>query len=189
MRYKDLLEKHTNDFCKINNIPLSRGAVPVKYTAQLRGFIHRRMEQDRKFMRKKEGRDARVICNIVPNILKDFKVVESPIEEFMLNAFAVEGIGIYCRPQFEIGKHRVDFAFPVARLAVECDGKEYHFSDTLQIERDQKRDKYLAKKGWIVMHFDGLIIRRNMEVCIKKIKKHLDMFLQPKSVQRLWKTT
>ena len=64
----------------------------------------------------------------------------------------------------------MDFAYPEQKLAVECDGYKWHKQDKEQIEKDIERDKYLAKKGWRVLHFSGVQIRRNIKECINEIK-------------------
>ena len=85
----------------------------------------------------------------------------------------VEGLGKHLRTQFNIGSKRVDFAFPIAKLVVEADGKEYHRANQRQLDRDMQRDKYLARKGWRVLHIEGLAIRRNLGLCLEKIKEQL----------------
>jgi len=75
--------------------------------------------------------------------------------------------------QYSIGTKVVDFAFQEQKLVVECDGYKWHKQDKEQIERDIERDKYLARKGWRVLHFSGVQIRRNIEGCINEIKEAL----------------
>ena len=75
--------------------------------------------------------------------------------------------------QYKIGTKRVDFAYPNQRLVIECDGYKWHRQDKEQIERDIERDKYLARKGWRVLHFSGVQIRRNIKGCINEIKEAL----------------
>ena len=75
--------------------------------------------------------------------------------------------------QYIIGTKMVDFAFPKQRLVVECNGYKWHKHDKGQIEGDIKRDIYLAKKGWRVLHFSGIQIRRNIRGCINEIKEAL----------------
>lgn len=54
-------------------------------------------------------------------------------------------------PQFPIGKHFVDFANPEHRIAVECDGHEFHKDK----EKDARRDADLADMGWRVVRIEG----------------------------------
>lgn len=177
MIYPDHVESELLKFCEINSIPIRNGIVPTAFVGQVNAFIQHKIRSDRYRTRVKEEIND---LKIQPNILEilNLKVTESPIEDYLLNALKEHDLDKHCRPQFEIGTKRVDFAFPIAKLVVECDGKQYHFSDSDQIERDQKRDLYLAKKGWRVLHIEGLAIRRNIDLCIKRIKENLEPFLR-----------
>ena len=96
---------------------------------------------------------------------------ETPIEKYMENAMFNHKIP--AESQYKIGKKIADFAYPQQRLVIECDGYKWHKQDKEQIEKDIKRDKSLARKGWRVLHFSGVQIRRNIEGCIKEIKEAL----------------
>lgn len=54
-------------------------------------------------------------------------------------------------PQYPIGKFFVDFANPLAKVAIECDGFQYH----LDKEKDRERDDLLAEFGWTVYRISG----------------------------------
>ena len=54
-------------------------------------------------------------------------------------------------PQFSIGNVFVDFANPVAKVAIECDGAAYH----LDVEKDRRRDAKLQALGWTVYRIPG----------------------------------
>lgn len=174
--YPDYLEEQIFKYCQLANIPLIHGTVPARYREEVEKFIRVRIKTDRLRTRKIEETQKISINPVVQTMISN--TVESPIEEFMMQAFVSAGINQHCRLQFEIGKKRVDFAFPVANLVVECDGRNFHFGDEAQIEKDQKRDQYLAKRGWRVKHFDGLMIRRNITDCIAEIKEILDPYLK-----------
>ena len=51
-------------------------------------------------------------------------------------------------PQYPILNYRVDFAFPVFKIAIEIDGKAYH-STKEQIENDYERQKNIENLGWL----------------------------------------
>ena len=170
------LEESVRLYCISKNIPMKDGSIPSSYEREIGEFIQFKLKHDRLNTKIKEAEDALKIKNIIGFVSKELNI-ESPIEEFLYRAFVNHGLDKHCRPQFEIGKYRVDFAFPVAHLAVECDGKEYHFTEKHQIERDQLRDKYLARKGWRVLHIEGLAIRRKIDFCIQKIKENLYPFI------------
>jgi len=54
-------------------------------------------------------------------------------------------------PQWPVGSFFVDFGNPVAKVAIECDGYEYH----LDREKDRKRDDILSAMGWTVYRISG----------------------------------
>jgi len=55
--------------------------------------------------------------------------------------------------QRPIGKYVVDFLAPSVRLVVEVDGSQHMQGD--QLQRDQKRDEYLAGLGFRVLRFNS----------------------------------
>ncbi len=74
----------------------------------------------------------------------------SPIEEQTWGV--LRGFGqapLY--PQYPVDKFFVDFGNPFKKIAIECDGKEWH----LDKKKDLKRDKRLSKLGWVVYRIDG----------------------------------
>lgn len=72
----------------------------------------------------------------------------TPIEEDAWNAIRRMGIPFY--PQYPVGRYFVDFADPVRRIAVECDGKQWH-----DAVKDAARDAELRDLGWTVHRFTG----------------------------------
>lgn len=72
----------------------------------------------------------------------------TPIEKIIFEE--AEWLGMVLYPQFPIGPFFVDFANPVAKLVIECDGKAFH-----DAEKDGKRDAYLKARGWSVYRFTG----------------------------------
>lgn len=95
-------------------------------------------------------------------------LLESPIEEKVYNA--LKRYGVYLIPQHKIGKYRVDFALPNRRIAIECDGKEWHKDKT----KDTLRDTYLFEKGWIVYRFEGWRIEYKLRDVINEILSLVD---------------
>jgi very-short-patch-repair endonuclease len=74
-----------------------------------------------------------------------FTPIESALWEEMLN------VGAVFYPQFPIGRFFADFANPVARVAIECDGKEFH----LDREADERRQAEIEAMGWTVYRISG----------------------------------
>lgn len=92
---------------------------------------------------------------------------ESPIEKKLL--FAIDSsLMTECQIQIPIGRYRVDFGFPKIKLAVECDGHEYH-STKDQRGRDASRDRCLMEHGWKTIRFTGTEIYRDATVCASEL--------------------
>lgn len=175
MIYEKHLEQELLKYCEASGIQLRDGVVPAKYVGQVNQFLSYRMRFERNKNREIEETSKLKINPFLEAIIKS--QVESPLEEYMMGAFVEHGIFEHCQTQFQIGTKRVDFAFPIAKLVVECDGRQYHVEDGELMEKDQKRDIYLARKGWVVKHFDGLMIRRNIQLCMEEILAYLKPFL------------
>jgi very-short-patch-repair endonuclease len=73
----------------------------------------------------------------------------TPIEEWLWADLREANAIIY--PQYPVLRYFVDFANPVAKIAIECDGKDYHKDR----DKDQARDAELEAIGWRVYRFAG----------------------------------
>lgn len=60
-------------------------------------------------------------------------------------------------PQAGLAPYRVDFyvALRNVKAVVECDGREFHYANREQIERDRARDRDLEARGLKVFRFPG----------------------------------
>lgn len=65
----------------------------------------------------------------------------------------------------------LDFAFPKEKIAVECDGERWHLKNN---RHDQRRDKVLERRGWIILRFTGKEISNNISACVKEIKQEVN---------------
>lgn len=83
--------------------------------------------------------------------ISDWNPIMSPIEVKTWMAIRAYGkIPLY--PQYPIGKYFADFANPVLRVALECDGALYHTDK----EKDNRRDLDLFKEhGYSVYRVPG----------------------------------
>lgn len=54
--------------------------------------------------------------------------------------------------QHQVGRYRLDFAWPEWRVALEVDG--WHHDRPEQLIRDAQRQRRLARDGWLVLHVD-----------------------------------
>jgi len=165
-------------YCRGKGIPIIRGNVPPQYSREIDAFIQMQIRGSRRNTKRKEEFDNMKIRNICLSVTEKFNsLCESPIEDYLYKALDNEELIQYFRMQFKIGTKIVDFACPIAFLVVECDGREYHFTEQRQIDKDQDMDKYLARKGWQVLHLKGTDIRINIALCISEIKRILNPFI------------
>ena len=79
-------------------------------------------------------------------------------------------------------KFSCDFAVPFYKIIIECDGDYWHANPKIynrkkldkrqkvNINRDLFKDKYLSKKGWVILRFFESEIKSNVNRCIDKIK-------------------
>lgn len=121
---------------------------------------------------------------------------ESPIEQILLAelVFCSTGYGptpieiwddaapfpppndqMFLCPQFKFGPYRVDIAMFMRdfsgnefRLAIECDGHDFHKTRE-QAKRDRKRDRYLQLLGWRTLRFTGSEIWADAEACANEV--------------------
>jgi very-short-patch-repair endonuclease len=111
---------------------------------------------------------------------------QSPIEEAMLGALLECGLNTDKREfwssgrttlfqqvpvQTSIGEFWLDFALMrpvgkhVLRLAVEVDGYDIHHGSVEVVDKDNRRTRALAKRGWMVIRFSGSEIMKNPTRC------------------------
>ena len=57
----------------------------------------------------------------------------------------------------------LDFAVEIGntKIAIECDGFNFHHAYKYQEYKDTTRDKWLRNNGWIVIRFDGTTLYRH----------------------------
>jgi hypothetical protein len=60
------------------------------------------------------------------------------------------------------------------KLAIECDGHDFHERTKEQAARDKSRDRALMADGWLVARFAGSEIWRTPQKCVQDIYKILD---------------
>lgn len=58
------------------------------------------------------------------------------------------------RQQWKVGPYRLDFAWPLIKLALEVDGPR-HLYEPQSARRDAERDAYLRSQGWLVLRVDA----------------------------------
>lgn len=80
----------------------------------------------------------------------DWMTIFSPIEDMTWQAIRCFGAAPFY-PQYPVDRFFVDFGNPALKIAIECDGHDYH----LDKEKDNKRDERLFELGWKVYRIPG----------------------------------
>lgn len=83
-----------------------------------------------------------------PYMIADWVALFTPIEAAIWSDIRTYGLPFW--PQFPVGKYVVDFADPVRRIVLECDGAAYH-----DAAKDRQRDAALEKMGWTTYRIPG----------------------------------
>lgn len=78
----------------------------------------------------------------------DWSKVFTPIEYAAW--IDIRRIGMPVYPQYPAGRFFLDFGDPFRKIAIECDGKQFH-----NAERDAARDRELGEIGWTVYRMSG----------------------------------
>lgn len=73
----------------------------------------------------------------------------SPIERNLWADIREQNMVMY--PQYPVGRYFVDFANPVAKVAIECDGAAYHQDQS----KDAARQREIEALGWAVYRITG----------------------------------
>lgn len=80
--------------------------------------------------------------------MKDWLSEFTPIESAVWHDIRCAGLPFY--PQIPACGYFLDFANPFLKIAIECDGAEFH-----DYAKDSIRDKKLEENGWIVFRISG----------------------------------
>ncbi|MDD1685642.1 MAG: very short patch repair endonuclease [Methanoregula sp.] len=121
--------------------------------------------------------------------MASIKGKDTKIELMLRKALWNEGIRGYRLNVKLPGKP--DIVFPKCKIAIFCDGDFWHGKDfdelknrlnpywiekiQKNIERDEKNDTRLLKEEWIVLHFWESDIQKNLEGCISKIQRTIQL--------------
>jgi very-short-patch-repair endonuclease len=78
--------------------------------------------------------------------------------------------------QYAVGRYKLDLAMEealesgeTARIAIECDGHNFHERTKEQAEHDRSRDRDLQAAGWVVMRFTGRELYRDPGKCAGEV--------------------
>jgi len=120
-------------------------------------------------------KEAKQLKSLIRKILAKSKIhiTKSPLEDTLKQA--LEKRNIHFVTQEKIGKYRVDFFFPQARLVVEADGKEYHSTEEQRL-KDFERQCEIMRRGYALLRFRGTEIYQDVEGCLDKISLFLNLY-------------
>jgi very-short-patch-repair endonuclease len=117
------------------------------------------------------------------------RLIESPIERMMLvglrwwfrryevtiNGWVHGKLELLPQVPVTFGdkRYRLDFAIRDRefdwKIAIECDGHNFHERTPEQAQRDRERDRLLQIDGWTVLRFTGTEINRDLEKCTDQV--------------------
>ena len=80
--------------------------------------------------------------------------------------------------EVHIGRYRVDFLVPDARLIIELYGYKWH-SDQEKRIKDAARERELGRMGYQVMHFMGAEVTRDVDACVAEVLARLGRHDRP----------
>ncbi|PKO71541.1 MAG: hypothetical protein CVU20_06690 [Betaproteobacteria bacterium HGW-Betaproteobacteria-14] len=107
------------------------------------------------------------------------KLCESPFEREMYDALTQRGYWV--TPQVRVGQYRIDMVVEGhndARLAIECDGDQYHGAD--KWANDMQRQRVLERAGWVFWRcFASAFIRRRNEMLDDLVKTLKERGIEP----------
>ncbi len=97
---------------------------------------------------------------------------ESDFERRVLRELLARGYRV--RPQYQVGRFRIDLVVEGAhgRLAVECDGDQFHGPD--QWEADLRRQRVLERQGWTFWRVRGSAFYRHPQSALASLWTTLD---------------
>lgn len=88
---------------------------------------------------------------------EDAGIRMTPIESWLWGDIRAANMVMY--PQYPVNGVFVDFGNPRAKVAIECDGKEFHTDKA----KDAARDRDLEKLGWTVYRLTGAQCREDSD--------------------------
>ena len=77
----------------------------------------------------------------------------------------LNALGLFPEYNHGVEKLWVDFGFVDKKIAVECDGEQWH----QDVKKEKARDARLEKAGWTVLHFTGKQIHADAKACAAEV--------------------
>ena len=91
--------------------------------------------------------------------------------EFKMQDIMVKA-GLSAIHQYKIGFYMVDFAFAQQKVVIECDGDYWH-SLPNNMANDRRKNTYLTRQGWCVIHLPEHKINSVPGECLQLIQEAL----------------
>lgn len=104
------------------------------------------------------------------------KKADSPFEVGVANALVARGYNIV--QQWPVGAYRIDMVACYGnnkRIAIECDGEQYHSTDD-DVLRDMQRQTILERIGWTFIRIRGSEYFKDPESTIDRVVKELEEY-------------
>lgn len=111
-----------------------------------------------------------------PYRIADWINLFTPIEADVWCDIRYHGLPMW--PQFPVGRYFADFANPLARVALECDGAAFHDS-----AKDAARDRDFAQMGWRVIRIPGWRCSKIIDSPSELLEKGEDL---PEDYENYW---
>ncbi len=109
---------------------------------------------------------------VVDRVAATLDAAESPFEREVMRRLLAAGYQVV--PQWPVGGYRIDFVVegaPPKRLAVECDGDQFHGLD--RVQADLERQTMLERLGWTFHRIRGGAFYRDPDAEMRKLLKVL----------------
>lgn len=117
---------------------------------------------------KSPGRRPAVIQELLAERLPGYDPGDSDLETRVLRALVAAGLAVPVQQhRVRLGKRtfRIDLAYPVAKLAIELDGWEFHSLRTA-FDDDRARANALVAAGWTLLRFTSRSTDAEIVACV-----------------------
>lgn len=123
-----------------------------------------------------DGMDIEDLRKIAENGKRNRSTIPDPFDSwFEIDVFQqIIKHGYRVIPQFKVADYKIDLVVEGAksRLAIECDGDEWHGLE--QYEQDQWRQRILERAGWIFWRIRGSAFYRDHDQALESLWQRLD---------------
>ncbi len=159
-------QKQTN--CEVRKRAVNERLVTAAYMAE-RFEVYAKRDKLFEIVLKNDHRKWNAIREIYSTIDTswfdpypvDWTRVFTPIECMAWGE--LRGLGLPFFPQYPVLQFFADFADPIQKIVIECDGKRFHNKD-----RDAERDRMMIDAGWKVFRVSGSDCNRILESPFEK---------------------